>query len=498
MRALRSLIAVVAAFGLSGSGDAADAQERPLRSVAPTGNDAGPGTPVAPWRTLQKAATSAPPGALVDIRGGTYAGRVRIAVSGRPGAPITFRARPGERVVVSGRGLRAPRGERVGLIEIDGRAYVELEGLVVRDFVARRPTFTPVGVHVTGASHHVTLRRLDVSRIRALRVTPEDGNAHGIAVYGTTRTPITDVAIEGSRVHRLKLGASEAVAVNGNVAGFRITGNRVERVDNIGIDAIGYEGTAPINDRARDGVVADNVVSDVDTKLNRAYDEEDGGNCRCAGGIYVDGGQRILIERNRVTRANLGIELASEARRGATSDVLMRNNLIMSSTKSGLTMGGYDTRRGRTERALVVNNTLVGNDTARSGSGEIELNYRLSATLLYNNVIVAGRRGILVTNPFRQNRGARIDGNVWSIRGGAARWAWRTRQLRDFAAWQRATGGDRAGRFVPDPLAPGGRPRPGAPPIDAGVATPLAGDTDLTGAPRLVGDALDAGAFEAG
>ena len=38
------------------------------------------------------------------------------------------------------------------------------------------------------------------------------------------------------------LGASESVVVNGNVKGWRIAGNHIHDNNNIGIDAIGYEG----------------------------------------------------------------------------------------------------------------------------------------------------------------------------------------------------------------------------------------------------------------
>ena len=146
----------------------------------------------------------------------------------------------------------------------------------------------------------------------------------------------------------------------------------IDRRRQIGIDAIGYEGTAPRNDRARNGLIADNVITDVDTPAALAYEGEDGPNCRCAGGIYVDGGDGIVIERNRVLRSNLGIELASEARRGTTSDVLVRNNVIRSiSDGPGLPVGGYDSRRGKTERVQVVNNTIVPqkSDRLRTGQG---------------------------------------------------------------------------------------------------------------------------------
>jgi len=468
---------------------------RPVFVVAPNGSDSGPGSAERPWRTVSRAARSVPPGAVVDIRAGTYVERVVVKVSGARGKTTTFRAHPGERVTISGTGLRGFRdGDGVGLIHVDGRSNLEFVGLELRSLVDTRKHFTPAGVWITGASSNIALRGLDVHHIRT-----RGGNAHGIAVYGTSgSSPITGVTIEGNHVHDLRLGASEAIVVNGNVDGWKIVGNTIDDVDNIGIDAIGYEGVAPQNDRARNGLIAANVISDVDTLGNPAYDTRDG-NCRCAGGIYVDGGDDIVVERNRVTRSNLGIELASEARRGTTSDVVLRNNLVTRSDGAGLTMGGYDTRRGKTERVRVVNNTFLHNDQLRTGAGEIALNYRFFDSSFLNNVIRARARGVMATNGFRQNRGNVFDGNLWFAPGNDAAdaiWHWRDKRVKGFAAWRRATGGEARGRYADPLLGADGRPRPRSPVIDAGVATPLAGTTDLVGAPRLQGAAVDAGAFE--
>ncbi|HEX6389337.1 MAG TPA: right-handed parallel beta-helix repeat-containing protein, partial [Solirubrobacteraceae bacterium] len=426
--------------------------------------------------------------------GGAYVGRVVVSVSGAPGLPITFREHPGEQATISGRGI-TPRGD-AGLIHVDGDSHLEFEGFELRDLreTARRKRSTPAGVFITGASSDIALRGLDIHGIRT-----RAGDAHGIAAYGSDGDrPIANLVIEHSYVHDLKLGSSEAIVLNGNVDGWRVSNNAIDDVDNIGIDAIGYEGTAPRNDRARNGVIADNVITDVDTLGNFAYDGEDG-NCRCAGGIYVDGGHRIVVERNRISRSNLGIELASEARRGTTSDVLVRNNVIVDSDGPGMPIGGYDSRRGKTERVQVVHNTIVNSDRLRTGQGELLLNYRVSGSTFLNNVVVAGRQGLLVGNPFRQNARNAFDGNVWFARGrppAQARWQWRQRGLRGFGAWQRASGGDAHGRYADPLLDATGRPGAASPAIDAGVVSALAGATDVTGAPRAQGAAPDAGAFE--
>jgi Right handed beta helix region len=495
-----ALVVVAAALGgvlaLAGV-DAAESQpERPVFVVAPDGDDSGAGSLESPWRTISRAARSVPPGALVDIRGGVYRERVVVQVSGAPGSPTTFAAHTGERVTISGHGLRR-LPDNPGLIQVSGRSNLEFQGLELRDLVVRRKRFTPAGVWITGAASNITLRGLDIHDIRTR--ARRDGNAHGIAVYGGSgSSAITGVTIAGNTVHDLRLGESEAIAINGNVDGWQVVGNTVDDVNNIGIDAIGFEGTAPRNDRARNGLIADNAVSDVETLGNPAYGRK-AVNCRCAGGIYVDGGDDIVIERNRVTRSNLGIELASEVPGGKASDVVLRNNLVTLSDRAGLTMGGFEPGKGKTVRARVVNNTFLDNDQLRDGVGEVVLNWGVLDSSVLNNVFRARARGVLVTNGYHLDGGNVFDGNVWFSAGrdaDSATWEWRDKRVTGFGAWQSVTGGDVQGRYA-DPLLDGeGRPLAGSPVIDAGVATLLAGDTDLDGAPRLRGAALDAGSFE--
>jgi hypothetical protein len=461
--------------------------------VSPTGSDAAPGTKARPWRTIQKAANTVPAGSTVEIRGGDYRERVVVRVSGAPGAWITFRNYAGEHVQIDGTGL-GPYNGIAGLVAIDSRSYIAVQGLEIGHLHDLADTYVPAGVFVTGTAHHIALRNLEVHDIRTATA-----DAHGIAVYGTSGdAAIHDVAIEGNSVHDNHLGSSESVVVNGNVRDWTITHNHIFSNDNIGIDAIGFEGKAPRNDQARDGVIADNLVTDIDSLGNPAYDE-DGGNCRCADGIYVDGGRDLLIERNTVLRSNIALEIASEHSFGSASNVLARDNLLADSTSIGLAMGGYDTERGQTVNARVVNNTFFNNDTLGTGSGEILLQFRVYDSQILNNVVVANAQAILLANPYTENAGNTVDGNDWWVTGAppsTATWQWKTVTYHSFNAYRRATGNDAHSLFADPRLRPGGRLAPGSPAIDAGLNTPLAGALDLYGAPRRQGRAIDIGAVE--
>jgi hypothetical protein len=462
--------------------------------VSPTGSDSAPGTKARPWRTIQKAANTVPAGSTVEIRGGVYRERVVVRVSGAPNAWITFRSYGNEHVLLDGTGL-GPYEGIAGMVAIDSRSYLAFEGLEIAHLHDLADEYVPAGVFVTGTAHHIALRDLDVHDIQTATA-----DAHGIAVYGTSGdTAIHDIAIEGNRVHDNHLGSSESVVVNGNVRGWRITRNHIWRNDNIGIDAIGFEGKAPRNDQARDGYIADNLITDIDSLGNPAYDEDDGTNCRCADGIYVDGGRDLLIERNTVLRSNIALEIASEHSFGSATNVLARDNLLADSTTIGLAMGGYDTERGQTIDARVVNNTFINNDTLGTGSGEILLQFRVYDSQILNNIVVANAQAIMIANPYVENAGNVVDGNDWWVVGvppATATWQWKNKTYHGFAAYRRATGND-AHSVLGDPLLGAGwRPRPGSPAIDAGLNTPLAGPLDLYGAPRRQGLAIDIGAVE--
>ncbi len=251
------------------------------------------------------------------------------------GAFTTFRSFEGETATVEGAGLSVPSGS-VGLIEISDRSFIRIEGLELRGLTNSAPDSTPTGIHVTGSAHHV---QLIGDRIHAIASTAgaADANAHGIAVYGTADEAIHDRLIEGNELFDLTLGSSEALVLNGNVEGFTVSNNQIHDVDNIAIDLIGFEETAaePALDQARGVVVSGNTIRNVSSFGNPAY-----GNEYSAAGIYVDGGRDIVIERNRITAADIGIELASEHAGKETAAVVVRNNLVLQNRIAGSRSGG--------------------------------------------------------------------------------------------------------------------------------------------------------------
>jgi hypothetical protein len=462
--------------------------------VAPNGQDDWAGSQDAPWRTIQHAADAAPAGATVYVRAGVYHERVDVNVSGNAAAgPIVFRNAPDEHPILDGTGVAVPAGFH-GLVSVDARSYVTIQGFEIRNYRTAQPGHGPVGIWVTGASDHISI--LD-NRVHAIETNVQGrsgGDAHGIAVYGTDPShPISDVAISGNEVYDCKLGSSESIVVNGNVQGFAITRNRVHDNNNIGIDVIGYEGKAsdPSVDVARDGIVSGNVVYNIDSHGNPAY-----GTDRSANGIYVDGGRDVIVEGNVIHDVNIGMEFASEHAGRSTSYITARNNVVYRSSVIGLAIGGYDPKRGNTEHCVIVNNTFYQN-----GDVELLIQFNTRDNVIQNNIVVATSGRVFLENRYPENVGNALDDNLYFAPGAGEQgtWQWKGVSYDSFTAYVNATGNDRHSR-VADPLfvdAAGDdfRPQSGSPAINTGAYLPAAGSSiDAAGVPRAEGGVIDAGA----
>lgn len=287
---------------------------------------------VRPGNSIQRAIEQAKSGEIIHVHPGVYREQLSITRDN-----ITLK---GDRAVLDLEGKQISGAA----IHIRDRHNVTIDGFEIRNVRGRD---TPTGILVDGASRDITLRNNNIHHVES------NTNAHGIGVFGDRKTPIRNMLIQGNKVHHLKLGQSESVAVNGNVEGFSIIGNRIHDNDNIGIDVIGYEGVGPDGlDRARNGVIANNVVSNIDSRTNPTYRKAS------AAGIYVDGGMDIRIENNVVRRCNYGIELASEHRGKYTEGIQIRRNRVKESDLAGITVGGSSRSNGGVADSKIENNDL--------------------------------------------------------------------------------------------------------------------------------------------
>jgi hypothetical protein len=474
--------------------------------VSTTGNDSNPGTQAAPWRTVQHAADTARAGSTVNVRGGVYEELVSVKSSGNAtDGFITFRSYPGETAVLDAEHFTPTN--RSAIVTIENKSYVRIEGLEIRNFHTAEHRLTPLGISVMGAGSHIELLKNNVHHIEQTfegRDGPGHGaNGFGIAVYGTdAKTPISELIIDGNEVHHLKTGSSESLVVNGNVTNFRIAHNVVHDNNNIGIDVIGFEHTAPdpAVDQARDGVVSGNLVYNITSRGNPAYGDDVNSD-----GIYVDGGTRILIERNVMHDVDFGIELASEHKDRATSYITARNNLIYHGHTAGVSIGGYAPERGHTEHCTVVNNTLYENDTSNTGSGEFQMQWNMVDNIFANNIVYAGSRCLIAVNKSqvdKQRPAVAIDHNLYYCASGsnASTWIESPEPVTGFDKYVASTGNDQHSRFL-DPhfidAAKDFHLRSDSPAIAAGATDGVpVGELDLEGSARVKSRNIDIGCYQ--
>ncbi|MEB2286120.1 MAG: right-handed parallel beta-helix repeat-containing protein [Myxococcales bacterium] len=436
------------------------------------------------FTVIQDALTAAQPGdtIIVHEKATPYFERLVFPRSGDAGSGfITLQAAPGERPVLDGTGVAGDQS----MVLIDSKSYLKVIGFEIRNNLRLSDGS---GIRILGAGTHIELRD---NRIHDMR----GKNAMGITVYGTKSAPVSDLVIDGNEIYDCDPAKSEALALNGNVDGFVVSGNVVRDVNNIGIVCIGGETDIQPNPAkvCRNGVIRNNFVA-------RARSIYGGG---FAAGIYVDGGRDVVIENNVVTESDVGMEIGAENAGIVASGVVVRNNVIHGNDKAGLGFGGYASYTGRVADCVFTGNTLYKNDTLGAGFGEIWIQYAKDS-IVRNNLVYATAQNKLVVSEYG-NVATVLDYNLWFVDAGAgaARFSWNGAEYVGFGAWQSGTGQDAHSTFA-DPLlaAPGSGDfhlGAGSPAIDAGdpAYVPTVGEVDLDGAARQNGPRVDCGADEA-
>ena len=517
------------------------------RYVSTKGSDSNPGTIGAPWLTIQHAANSVSAGATVYVFGGVYNESVNFPASGTASAPITFESYPGQTAVIDGAGVSccSSNGEGgnaiQGLINIVNQSYLVLAGFEIRDFTTGNPAYTPAGVWITGSGTGIQLLNNLLHNITTS--SEENGNAFGIAVYGTSQTPISHLVISGNEVYSLKTGNSESVNVDGNVTNFAITNNLVHDNDNIGIDAIGYEGVGPVGyDEAMYGEIRGNTIYNISGIHNAGE-----GNSYDADGVYCDGCAYVTVEDNLIHNVDYGIEVASEHKicqstgteyssSGTIGEgsspcngryVTVRNNVVYDSNACGISIGGYANNVGGSAHVVIVNNTLYNNNT-QNQAGEFQIQYhsgKAQANIFENNLVYAGAQNVWINSFVEPSTSypappATLNRNLYYSAAGYAEgtsifWAGAS-SYKSYSAYQSAAGED-ANSLNANPLIVNlGSTPPDfditakSPAVNAGSTSlscgvgwcnstsphSIYGSTDFIGNPRLNGSNIDIGAYE--
>ena len=371
--------------------------------VSPTGNDDNDGSASTPWQTIQYAMETVTAGSTVFIHGGEYNSALYLEVSGQEGAYITFKNFNEEEVIIDGGNF-----DSYAMLEIYDKKYVEIEGLTFRNFQQN----DAVGILIEGATDHIFIRNCKFFDINfspdSNAAINENTNAQPLIVYGTEADhPITDLEIVGNEIFNCRTGYSEALAINGNVDGFLIEGNKVHDITNIGIDIIGHEETCsdPAKDQARNGIIRNNWTYNCTSPY------------ATSAGIYVDGGKNLVIESNRVYDNQWGIEIGCENVGKSAEDIVVRNNFIYGNTSAGIAIGGYEypNGSGKVGNVQIVNNTLYNNDLEDDGTGEFYISYNENLRIVNNIISATNKSSVMLSTEDLSDAGINIEisNNSW-------------------------------------------------------------------------------------
>jgi hypothetical protein len=360
--------------------------------VSTTGNDSDPGTFEKPWRHIQKAMDSAPAGATVNIRGGTYEETLTLNVSGTNGNPITFQnygytltpggmalnggSIPGEAVTISLSYLGTVSTVGARFFGCVHRSYVNLRGLIWTGY--RTNGGGPArGICVEGNSHHIEFRDCKVLDCKDVNPTYSATALALIRVGDVTAGDTHDVTFYGCEVGNVVTNIAEPLTFTSQWATGEVYNGLVENCylhdcDQLCLDFHGgaYNCTARGN-------------------LLEYVGWTRGGSLYWPGvsttALYCDGAHDVLFEDNTVQNTSIGILALSEPSPIPTAyNVTIRNNRFINCGNGGgaaIEIGSWYAGKGDHDM-YIYNNTIV-----NSRLGIYAAPNAVTTQVLQNNIV---------------------------------------------------------------------------------------------------------------
>jgi hypothetical protein len=463
------------------------------------GNDQNDGkTLTTAWKTIQKSFDAAVAGSTVMIKGGTYYEQLAVHVSGTAGNPVTFTNYNNEQVIIDGSKITGTT-----ILTITDKKFLIFRNLTVQNITKNNAVGILISANKTGGVNDLTFRNVVVKNIRwtsnASTIPNSNQNSQPFIAYGfgtAQANAITNLVIDSCEFTGNITGFSESLSLDGNIDGFTITNNKVHDNTNIGIAAIGHYGVSSNSalDQSRNGLIRGN------TCFNNISDYA------TSGGIYVDGGKDIKIDRNITYQNGYGIEIGHEEN-GTASNITVTNNLIYGNEVTGLAIGGYDDgTTGQVTNCIIRNNSFFKNNTNNDGSGEFYMTKASNCTI-GNNVFYTNSQNTLFSlENISPQTGNIIDYNDWYTPSGNAsdiNINWKNTSYESFTNYKTSTGQDAHSSFR-DPLfvstgtTPDLHVKTGSPCLRTGNVSWItdATEKDLDGKARVVNGAVDMGAYQ--
>lgn len=342
------------------------------------GNDANAGTsPSLALKTIQAALwkTTDGVGANIYVAAGTYKERLWWPHSGASSSePITLTSYNGGTVILDG--ISATNSTQNSMISIQSRSYIRIDDINITNNIRNYA----MGIEMRGSGTDVHFTRCKISNINwtsNTSATPtSNDNASPLIVIGETATSYSEIYIGSNEIYNCNTGYSEGLTLTGNVVNFLIENNTVHDISNIGIDMSGHYvwSGAPANvNYARNGSCRGNVVYNCVSPV------------ATSGGIYVDGGKWINIERNTCYANYAGINVGCENDNNTVEGINVRNNFVYNNIEAGILIGSNQPNSS-VINSMVSNNTLFENFSKGGWGGEIHLQ-RMDNVSFINNII---------------------------------------------------------------------------------------------------------------
>jgi len=299
--------------------------------VSSNGNDNNQGTEAAPFKTIQKAASTVAAGDQVFIKRGIYNNDVIINTSGTAEKWITFDAYPGDELQVV----------------LDGGS-----------FKIKSSYFRVSGIKVQNSNNGFYVEGPGVSNIEISRNHTYNSFSSGIVAWGVPwgidpagYNHINNLKIINNKVQKACNGGwNECITIAQGVVDFVISENEV------------YDGGNPINGGegidvkfgCNNGIVANNYVHNLTRR-----------------GIYLDAGGLQKYQKPSVSNVKVynnivhdcvghGIAVMTEGT-GDAHDIDIFNNVLYNNTDDGIMCYKHPTGTGLVYNIRAYNNTIYGN-----------------------------------------------------------------------------------------------------------------------------------------
>ena len=340
--------------------------------VSEMGSDDNNGSISSPFKTINKAIASIEEDYTIYVRNGTY-NEVVVIDKGN----ITLRNYPGEVAKITG--VNIPNSN-ANIIINPNLSNITIYGLYIQD--RNESTIEAAfGIFVHGGVRNLIIQNNNFTNLNGNVSYKDSGgyNAGGIVIYGNQERASKNILITGNKLYNMDCGRSEAITLTGYVAEADIIENEINDIVNIGIDvAGGYKANSnPDYDYARNIYVAGNKVDNAVSTI--AYN----------GGIYVDGAQGVLVERNMVTNCPYGISIDQEVyvsdEKYTAQNIIVSSNYFINNTIGGIRLGGSKGANTSVINSTVINNTAIHSPGA--GSSVLVLGKSKNNNIV-NNVFV--------------------------------------------------------------------------------------------------------------